>query len=56
MIGYYGSDKDSYNGFYVLEDSPIRTARDLIGKKIGVNTLGAHAEAVTRDLPDAQRA
>lgn len=28
------------------EDSPIRTARDFIGKKITVNTLGAHAEAV----------
>jgi ABC-type nitrate/sulfonate/bicarbonate transport system substrate-binding protein len=48
VIGYYGSDKDSYNGFFVEQDSPIRTARDLIGKKIGVNTLGAHSEAVTK--------
>ncbi|GAA3349211.1 ABC transporter substrate-binding protein [Amorphoplanes nipponensis] len=48
VIGYYGADKDSYNGFFVPEDSPIRTARDLIGKRIGVNTLGAHAEAITR--------
>jgi ABC-type nitrate/sulfonate/bicarbonate transport system substrate-binding protein len=48
VIGYYGADKDSYNGFFVPEDSPIRTARDLIGKKIGVNTLGAHAEAITK--------
>ncbi|MFI7601428.1 ABC transporter substrate-binding protein [Actinoplanes sp. NPDC049681] len=48
VIGYYGSDKDTYNGFYVRSDSPIKTARDLIGKKIGVNTLGAHAEAVTK--------
>lgn len=46
VIGYYGSDQYSYNGYYVLEDSPIRTARDLIGKKIGMNTLGAHYEAV----------
>ena len=48
VIGYYGSDKDSYNGFFVAEESPIRTARDLIGRKIGVNTLGAHAEAITK--------
>src|SRR6266536_5756769 len=31
VIGYYGADKDSYIGFYVLDNSPIRTARDLIG-------------------------
>ena len=48
VIGYYGADKDSYIGFYVLNDSPIKTARDLIGKKIGVNTLGAHSEAITK--------
>lgn len=48
VIGYYGSDKDTYDGFYVRADSPIKTAKDLIGKKIGVNTLGAHAEAVTK--------
>lgn len=46
VFAYYGSDKGAYNGFYVLEDSPITTARDLIGKKIGVNTLGGHNEAV----------
>jgi len=48
VIGYYGADKDNFNGFYVLDDSPIRTAQDLVGKKIGVNTLGAHSEAITR--------
>jgi ABC-type nitrate/sulfonate/bicarbonate transport system substrate-binding protein len=48
VIGYYGVDKDAYTGFYVLADSPIKTARDLIGKKIGVNTLGAHSEAVVK--------
>jgi ABC-type nitrate/sulfonate/bicarbonate transport system substrate-binding protein len=48
VIGYYGVDKDSYIGFYVLNNSPIKTARDLIGKKIGVNTLGAHSEAITK--------
>ncbi|KAB8196128.1 ABC transporter substrate-binding protein [Nonomuraea phyllanthi] len=49
VIGYYGSDKDTFNGYYVKDDSPIRTARDLIGRKIGVNTLGAHHEAVIKE-------
>lgn len=46
VTSYYGSDKDTYLGYYVLEDSPIRSARDLIGKKVGMNTLGAHAQAL----------
>lgn len=48
VVSYYGADKDSYNGFFVLNNSPIKTAKDLVGKKIGVNTLGAHAEAITK--------
>lgn len=46
VINYYGVDEQNYNGYYVPEDSPIRTPRDFIGKKVGVNTAGAHAEAV----------
>ncbi|UKA53257.1 ABC transporter substrate-binding protein [Arthrobacter sp. FW305-BF8] len=46
VINYYGEDSKSFNGFYVKEDSPIKTARDFIGKKVAVNTLGAHSEAV----------
>jgi ABC-type nitrate/sulfonate/bicarbonate transport system substrate-binding protein len=46
VISYYGADEYAYNGFYVLKDSPIRSARDLIGKKVGMNTLGAHSEAM----------
>ncbi|MGW0762163.1 ABC transporter substrate-binding protein, partial [Streptomyces sp. NPDC002814] len=46
VISYYGADKYAYNGFYVLDDSPIRSARDLIGTKVGMNTLGAHSEAM----------
>ncbi|GLW08096.1 ABC transporter substrate-binding protein [Microtetraspora sp. NBRC 13810] len=49
MIGYYGSDEGSYIGYYVAQDAPIRGPRDLIGKKIGVNTLGAHLEAVLKE-------
>ncbi|MCY0929672.1 ABC transporter substrate-binding protein [Streptomyces sp. H27-H1] len=46
VTSYYGSDKNTYLGYYVLDDSPIRSARDLIGKKVGMNTLGAHAQAL----------
>jgi ABC-type nitrate/sulfonate/bicarbonate transport system substrate-binding protein len=46
VVNYYGSDDQTFGGYYVPVDSPIRSARDLIGKKIGVNTLGGQAEAV----------
>ncbi|MFF4387905.1 MULTISPECIES: ABC transporter substrate-binding protein [unclassified Streptomyces] len=46
VVSYYGVDEHSYSGYYVLEDSPIRSARDLLGKKVGMNTLGAHSQAV----------
>jgi ABC-type nitrate/sulfonate/bicarbonate transport system substrate-binding protein len=46
VVSYYGSDDKTFNGFYVLAGSPIRSARDLIGKRVGVNTLGGHNEAV----------
>ena len=49
VIGYYGTDENTWAGYYVLEDSPIKTARDLIGKKVAVNTLGAHVEFVLRE-------
>lgn len=49
IIGYYGSDKENFTGYYVRDDSPIRTARDLLGKKFGMNTLGAHQEFVMRE-------
>ncbi|MCM0678833.1 ABC transporter substrate-binding protein [Micromonospora phytophila] len=48
VVSYYGSDAQTFQGWYVLDDSPVRGPRDLIGKKIGMNTLGAHAEAVTK--------
>lgn len=46
VVNYYGSDEKSFLGFYAKAGSPIRTARDLIGKKVGVNTAGANLEAV----------
>ena len=44
VVALGGSDQQTWSGIYVLEDSPIRQPRDLIGAKIGVNTLGAQAE------------
>lgn len=49
VISYYGIDDQTWTGYYVLEDSPIHTARDLIGKRIAVNTLGAHHEFVIKE-------
>lgn len=46
VAGQWGADKYAYSGLYVPDDSSIHTAKDLIGKKIGVNTLGANSEAV----------
>lgn len=49
VLSSYGADEGEYTGYYVLDDSPIRSARDLIGKKVGMNTLGAHHEFLTRE-------
>ena len=49
VVGYYGADAETFQGFYVLEDSPIRNGRDLIGKKVALNTLGAHSEFMWRE-------
>jgi ABC-type nitrate/sulfonate/bicarbonate transport system substrate-binding protein len=49
VAGSYGVDQNTWGGYFVNEDSPIRSARDLIGKKVAVNTLGAHQEAVLRE-------
>ncbi|MGE8102819.1 ABC transporter substrate-binding protein [Allorhizobium sp. NPDC080224] len=35
--------------FYVLEDSPIREIKDIAGKTIAVNTLGAHLDYTIRE-------
>lgn len=49
VIGSYGSDEKSWAGYFVLADSPIKNVHDLIGKKVGVNTLGAHFEFALKD-------
>lgn len=35
--------------FYVLEDSPIKEIKDIAGKSIAVNTLGAHLDYTIRE-------
>lgn len=49
VVGSYGSDENTYIGAYVLEDSPIKGPKDFIGKKVGMNILGAHAEFLVKD-------
>ena len=49
VINYYGYDQKTFCGYYVLNNSPIKSARDLIGKKVGVNTLGGQNEADIHD-------
>ncbi|MEV0342694.1 ABC transporter substrate-binding protein [Nocardia sp. NPDC050713] len=49
VLSSYGADELSFTGYFVREDSGITSARDLIGKKVGINTLGAHHEFVTRE-------
>lgn len=49
VVASYGSDEDMNVGFYVLENSPIRSARDFIGKKVAVNAFGAHYDFVIKD-------
>lgn len=46
VIAYYGSDSKAYDEILVRTGSGISKPSDLIGKKVGVNTLGAQAEAL----------
>jgi len=49
VLSSYGTDAKTFNGFYLLDDSRVRGPRDLSGKKVAMNTLGAHAEFVLRE-------
>jgi ABC-type nitrate/sulfonate/bicarbonate transport system substrate-binding protein len=46
VVATYGSNDTVAQAIVAPKDSKITTARDLIGKKVAVNTLGANAEAV----------
>jgi len=43
-----GESEINHSKFFVLADSPIKTAQDLKGKSIAVNTLGAQLDYVVR--------
>lgn len=49
VVAGYGTDEKTFQAFYVLEGSPLRKPRDLIGAKVSVNTLGAHVEFVLKE-------
>lgn len=49
IIGYYGVDAKQWSGFYVLDSSPIQKPTDLIGKKVAMNTIGAHSEFMLKE-------
>jgi ABC-type nitrate/sulfonate/bicarbonate transport system substrate-binding protein len=46
VVSTYGSNADISSVVATPTGSGIETARDLVGKKVAVNTLGANAEAV----------
>ena len=47
VVSWRGTNELTSPGIYALDNGEINNARDLIGKKIGVNTLGANQEAVS---------
>lgn len=49
ILASNGVNNDVKSKFFVLQDSPIHTPQDLIGKTIAVNTLGAHLDYVIRE-------
>ncbi|MFC6153091.1 ABC transporter substrate-binding protein [Nocardioides yefusunii] len=46
LIASYGSVGDVASPIVVRDDGSVNEARDLIGKKVALNTLGANSEAV----------
>lgn len=49
VVTSYGSTNDNYIGFFTKKGSEIKEAKDLIGKKIAVNILGAHLELAIQE-------
>jgi ABC-type nitrate/sulfonate/bicarbonate transport system substrate-binding protein len=50
VVAQYGADRGNFTGLYVLDDSPIKSPRDLVGKSVGMNTLGAYQEYLLTDF------
>jgi len=49
VVASYGVDSATRTGYFVLENSPLRKPSDLLGRKIAMNTLGAHHEFMVRE-------
>ena len=49
VISSTGSDGQTFQGYYSLEGSGVNAAHDLIGKKVGINTLGAYHEYAIKE-------
>lgn len=49
VVSTNGSDTETFHGYYSLEGSGIETAQDLVGKKVGINTLGAYHEYAIKE-------
>lgn len=49
VVSYYGTDKLTWRGIYVRDDAAIRSPRDLVGRKIALNTLGAYFEFIIKE-------
>jgi ABC-type nitrate/sulfonate/bicarbonate transport system substrate-binding protein len=49
VVGYYGVDDQRWSGYFVPENSPIHSAKDILGKKVSMNTLGAHSEFMLKE-------
>lgn len=54
VIAGYGVDRYTWGGFFVLENSPIHDAKDLLDAKVAVNTVGAHSEFMLREYLSRQ--
>ncbi|MDR2690368.1 MAG: ABC transporter substrate-binding protein [Azoarcus sp.] len=49
LVASYGSDRENGSAVFVLADGPIRGPRDFIGKKVTLNTVGAHSEFIIKE-------
>lgn len=49
VITSYGSNEDVFLGFFAKKGSGIKSAQDLVGKKVAVNIRGAHYEMALRE-------
>jgi len=50
VVGYYGVDDKRRSDLFVLANSPIQAPRDLLGKSVSMNTLGAHSEFFVKEF------